>query len=76
MEEYLDMDELCKRLGFKKRFLYELTHKGKIPHIKIGRLLRFRWDSIKKWVDGHEIKPTYDIPRKQRIKNEDFLWLR
>lgn len=56
MEQYIGVDDLCQRLNFKKRYIYALTHEGRIPHIKVGRHLRFRWSSIEKWLNAQEMK--------------------
>lgn len=60
MDDYLTMDQLCKRLGFKKRYVYLLTHEERIPFIKIGGHLRFKWTSICTWLDSQEREPSRD----------------
>ena len=58
MTDYLTVDDLCDRLKLKKSYVYELTFTKKIPHIKIGRHLRFKWEEIEKWLKENTIEPN------------------
>lgn len=45
--EYLiDYREAAKRLKLCRRSVELLVKRGKIPHIKIGRSVRFDWNSV------------------------------
>lgn len=55
MTDYLTIEELCDRLKLKKSYIYDLTFTKKIPHIKVGRHLRFKWDEIEKWLEENSI---------------------
>ena len=41
MKHYLDITSLAERLGIKRSTLYAWAEQGYIPHLKLGRLLRF-----------------------------------
>lgn len=48
--EFLNIDELCAKLKVKKQFVRKLTHQRKIPFRKIGRMVRYYWPDINKWI--------------------------
>jgi len=58
MEKLLTIDELAKVLSVKKSTIYQWVHLGLIPHIKVGRLLRFKEGNIQKWLISREVKPS------------------
>jgi excisionase family DNA binding protein len=46
----LDVSQLSEVINVKKKTIYDWTHKKQIPHVKMGRLLRFDLDDIEKWI--------------------------
>lgn len=44
--------QVCEALGVTKQTLYQYVHRNQIPHIKIGKNLRFDRSVIKKIVTG------------------------
>ena len=38
-------------LGVKPSTIYQWTHQGYIPHVKLGRLVRFSEAAVMKWVE-------------------------
>lgn len=58
MEKLLTIDELAEVLSVKKSTIYQWVHMGLIPHIKVGRLLRFREEDIEKWLISKQVKPS------------------
>ena len=46
----LNIQQLSEAMNVKKKTIYDWTHKGHIPYIKMGRLLRFDSADIEKWV--------------------------
>ena len=55
-EKYYHPAELASFLGVKLSTIYNWTHIGYIPHVKMGKLLRFRKDSIDEWLKKQERK--------------------
>ena len=49
----LNVTQLSEILNIKKKTIYDWTHKGLIPYIKLGHLLRFDPDIISKWVKSN-----------------------
>ncbi len=58
MDKLLTIDELTVVLTVKKSTIYQWVHLGLIPHIKVGRLLRFKEADIEKWLASREVKPS------------------
>jgi PTS system nitrogen regulatory IIA component len=52
MEPLLTVDEIAKYLRVQPSTIYQWTHQGFIPHIKIGNLVRFRISQVDKWLEG------------------------
>ena len=46
MKQYLNIAALADRLLVKRSTLYAWADQGMIPHVKLGRLLRFDPDEI------------------------------
>ena len=47
----LGIDEACKFTGFKKSYLYKLTHKKQIPHFKPNnKKIIFSKNELREWL--------------------------
>ncbi len=55
MNQFLSPAEVAELLGVKKSTVYQWTHQGFIPHVKLGRLVRFREAEIMAWVEKRSI---------------------
>ncbi len=56
MEELLTVKELAKLLKVRDSWVYDRTRRGGpelIPHIKIGRYIRFRTSEALEFLDQH-----------------------
>jgi prophage regulatory protein len=51
MDKLLTPQQIADVLGVQKSTIYQWTHQGFIPHVKIGRLVRFRSASVEQWVE-------------------------
>ena len=67
MPQYLTLPELCEWLRVKPATVYDWTHTGFIPHLKLGRLLRFERGTIAAWLADREWagRPTKMVPLKK-----------
>ena len=45
--------EAAKSLGIGERKLWSLTNRGEIPHIRIGRMLRYPVRELEEWISKH-----------------------
>jgi len=64
MSEYLTLSELCGWLKVKPATVYDWVHIGFIPHLKLGRLLRFERGRIAAWLEERRCagRPTKKLP--------------
>ena len=49
-DKFLTVKDLVQALNVKESTLRDWIFKGQIPVIRIGRLIRFRWSEIEKWL--------------------------
>jgi len=54
--EIFNFDDVCKYLKISKHTLYKYTQRKEIPAFRIGKELRFRKESIDKWLKTQERK--------------------
>jgi excisionase family DNA binding protein len=50
MEKLLTIEQLSELLQVKLSTIYQWTHTGFIPHVKLGRLVRFRESDVLEWI--------------------------
>lgn len=46
----LNAGEVAERLGVRKHRVYELTRRDMIPHVRIGRQLRYDPAALEEWI--------------------------
>jgi excisionase family DNA binding protein len=63
--EYFIIQKLSEYLEIKVSTLYSLVAQKKIPHYRVGRLVRFKKSEIDIWMDGNK-KECVDVPRAAR----------
>lgn len=42
--------EAAKALGVSERSLWEWTHRGDVPHVRIGRTILYPVDALRDWL--------------------------
>jgi len=62
-KQLMDMNEASEYLGIRKNTLYEWVVERKIPHVRVGRLLKFRREDLEAWLRK----------RTQEEKDRDFV---
>jgi excisionase family DNA binding protein len=50
MDRLLTPEQVAEKLGVKLCTIYQWTHEGYIPYVKLGRLVRFDLKAIEKWI--------------------------
>lgn len=72
MEPLLTPDQIAAKLGIKLSTVYQWTHQGFIPHIKLGKLVRFREPDIVKWLEGraHAGRKTRKLELEQVMESQ------
>ncbi len=51
MNKLLTPEEVAMLLGVKLSTIYQWTHQGFIPHVKLGKFVRFKEKDIWKWIE-------------------------
>lgn len=54
MDGLLSIDDLSQLLGVPKSWLYERTRTGQIPHLKLGKYIRFELKAVQAWLEEHQ----------------------
>ena len=47
----MDVTQTAKHLGIPARQVYYYCSKGLIPHVRIGRTVRFSENQIRRWIE-------------------------
>lgn len=55
MEKLLTVEEMAEVLGVAVSTIYQWTHQEYIPHIKIGRFVRFNRMQVEQWLKNRTI---------------------
>lgn len=56
-DRLLTVQQVAELLQVKLSTIYKWTHEGSIPHLKLGRLVRFREDDILEWLRDKDREP-------------------
>jgi excisionase family DNA binding protein len=51
MDKLLTPQQIADVLGVQPSTIYQWTHQGFIPHVKVGRFVRFREADITQWLE-------------------------
>ena len=63
----MTIEQVCGLLQVKRSTIYAWVHQGFIPHVKVGRLVRFRSADLHTWLEGKAVEgrpirvPTLDM---------------
>ena len=68
----LTIKDVSVWLNIKPSTLYLWAGQGKIPCQKIHRLIRFDRESIQRWLDSFQGKPTVSAPSFNRNRHADL----
>ncbi len=64
--EYMDIKRVSEFLKLKPSTVYSLVEGKKIPHYKVGRLIRFKKSDIDLWMEGNK-KEIVDVSRAAKL---------
>ena len=64
MEDLLDIKEVSARFRIKSSTLRAWVFQGRIPVVRIGRLVRFSPSALEKWLQ-HQARPGSGFPENQ-----------
>ncbi len=54
-DRLLSADEVATRLGLKPSWVAQAARDNRIPHVRLGKYVRFRWTDVEAWLD-EEVK--------------------
>ena len=60
-KQLLDTNDASEFLGIRKNTLYEWVIQKKIPHIKVGKLLKFKKEDLDAWLKKRTQEESEDI---------------
>lgn len=52
--QLLDGETVCQRLSISKGYLSRLVRERRMPHVKVGHLVRFKEEDIAEWLARNE----------------------
>lgn len=55
IEKLLDIIEISQLIGISPSTIYKMTHKKRIPFVKVGRLVKFEPSKIMEWLEKNSI---------------------
>ena len=50
----LEAEDVANILGMRTDWVYREVRAGRLPHIRLGRAVRFRRESIEAWIQSRE----------------------
>ena len=50
----LEVEDVANFLGMRTDWVYREVRAGRLPHIRLGRAVRFRRESIEAWIQSRE----------------------
>jgi excisionase family DNA binding protein len=53
-QQLLTADEVADRIGMTPAWVYSETRAARIPHVRLGRYVRYRAASIESWLEAIE----------------------
>jgi excisionase family DNA binding protein len=65
-DHLLTADDVAAMLGMGTDWIYAQVRAGRIPHVRLGRYVRFRAESIDRWLRDIEREATMNGGMKRR----------
>lgn len=62
----VDAAGVAERLGVPKSWVLESARSGAIPHVRLGRYVRFDLDDVEEWLTGCKQPGRPIVLRKER----------
>ena len=59
----LNVDDVAGMIGMSKDWVYAEVRAGRIPHVPLGRYVKFRPEAIEKWLEEIERGSNHTTPR-------------
>lgn len=52
-EKLLTINQLAEATGLPASWWYSRTATGRVPHLKLGRYVRFKLADVQRWLESH-----------------------
>ncbi|MFZ0378751.1 MAG: helix-turn-helix domain-containing protein [Solirubrobacteraceae bacterium] len=65
LSRLLEADDVARYIGMTTDWIYREVRAGRMPHIRLGRYVRFRLESIDAWLAARERGPATDRARSR-----------
>jgi len=49
------IEEISGRLGVRPKTIYAWIHMRQIPHVKVGRLVKFDMEDVDRWIEARKV---------------------
>ena len=49
------IEEISDRLGVRPKTIYAWIHMRQIPHVKVGRLVKFDMADVNRWIEARKV---------------------
>lgn len=56
MQKLLTVEQIAEYLQVKPSTVYQWTHQGYIPHVKLGNRVRFRVSQVDRWLERKSVE--------------------
>lgn len=56
-DRLLKVSEVCQLLGYSRATVYRFIALGKLPVVRVSGTIRFRYQSVLRWMADHETLP-------------------
>jgi excisionase family DNA binding protein len=63
--EFIGVEEIAAWLGVPRSWVYFQAASGRLPHVKIGKYVRFRADDMRAWVEAQRRGPAVGAPTRR-----------
>lgn len=75
MERLLTAKQVSELIEVKPSTVYQWVHAGLIPHVKLGKSVRFKKDELFRWIDKNHRKErvSFKAVEKMLARNQTHL---
>jgi len=69
MQQLLKIAQASELLSLAQQTIYQMVCRDEIPHVKIGRALRFSTEDLEHWLENHK-----RVPKSEKDSNNNVLF--
>lgn len=57
MRRLIPIQQAAEYTGLSRHTLYAMVSQRRVPHVKVGRLVKFDMELLEKWIKQHTVMP-------------------